>query len=131
MSEEQLKAFIAKVQADTSRQEQLKAEGADPVAIAKAAGFSITTEDLKYRRQTLSDDDLEGAAGGFFCVQGTANRFTINVCWSNFNLWLERLYLHTQSPCISRAFYFFNDFHIHLKRHPIPGTLNLQTTTNL
>ena len=45
-SEEQLKAFIAKVQADASLQEQLKAEGADVVAIAKAAGFSITTEDL-------------------------------------------------------------------------------------
>ena len=64
MSEEQLKAFIAKVQADTSLQEQLKAEGADPVAIAKAAGFSITTEDLKEQSQTLSDDELEGAAGG-------------------------------------------------------------------
>ena len=64
MSEEQLKAFIAKVQGDTSLQEQLKAEGADVVAIAKAAGFSITTEDLKEDRQTLSDDDLEGVAGG-------------------------------------------------------------------
>jgi len=63
MSEEQLKAFIAKVQADTSLQEQLKAEGADPVAIAKAAGFSITTEDLKEQRQTLSDKELEGVAG--------------------------------------------------------------------
>ena len=52
MSEEQLKAFIAKVQADTSLQEQLKAEGADPVAIAKAAGFSTTTEDLKTASQT-------------------------------------------------------------------------------
>ena len=64
MSEEQLKAFIAKVQADPSLLEQLKAEGADPVAIAKAAGFSITTEDLKEQRQTLSDKELEGAAGG-------------------------------------------------------------------
>ena len=64
MSEEQLKAFIAKVQADTSLQEQLKAEGADVVAIAKAAGFSITTEDLKIHRQTLSDDELERVAGG-------------------------------------------------------------------
>ena len=67
MSEEQLKAFIAKVQADTSLQEQLttcQQEGADPVAIAKAAGFSITTEDLKEHRQTLSDDELEGVAGG-------------------------------------------------------------------
>ena len=64
MSEEQLKAFIAKVQAVTSLQEQLKVEGADVVAIAKAAGFSITTEDLKEHRQTLSDDELEGVAGG-------------------------------------------------------------------
>ena len=64
MSEEQLKAFIAKVQADTSLQEQLKAEGADPVAIAKAAGFSITTEDLNTHRQNLSADELEGVAGG-------------------------------------------------------------------
>ena len=64
MSEEQLKAFIAKVQADTSLQEQLKAEGADVVAIAKAAGFSITKEDLKTARQNLSDDELEGMAGG-------------------------------------------------------------------
>ena len=67
MSEEQLKAFIAKVQADPSLQEQLKAEGADVVAIAKAAGFSITTEDLNSHRQNLtSDDELEGAAGGFY-----------------------------------------------------------------
>ncbi len=64
MSEEQLKAFIAKVQADTSLQEQLKAEGADVVAIAKAAGFSITTEDLNTHSQTLSDAELEGVAGG-------------------------------------------------------------------
>ena len=64
MSEEQLKAFLAKVQADTSLQEQLKVEGADVVAIAKAAGFSITTENLNPHRQTLSDDELEGVAGG-------------------------------------------------------------------
>ena len=65
MSEEQLKAFIAKVQADTSLQEQLKVEGADPVALAKAAGFSITKEDLTEHRQNLSDDELEDVAGGW------------------------------------------------------------------
>ncbi len=64
MSEEQLKAFIAKVQADTSLQEQLKAEGADVVAIAKAAGFSISTEDLQAHRQNLSEEEIEGAVGG-------------------------------------------------------------------
>ncbi len=64
MSEEQLKAFIAKVQADTSLQEQLKGEGADPIAIAKAAGFAITTEDVSTHRQTLSDEELEAVSGG-------------------------------------------------------------------
>ena len=64
MSEEQLKAFIAKVQADSSLQEQLKAEGADVVAIAKASGFSITTEDLNTHRQNLSADELEGVSCG-------------------------------------------------------------------
>ena len=64
MSEEQLKAFIEKVQGDTSLQEQLKAEGADVLAIAKVAGFAITKEDLNTHRQTLSDNELEGMAGG-------------------------------------------------------------------
>ena len=64
MSEEQLKAFIAKVQADASLQEQLKAEGADVVAIAKAAGFSINTQDLEADSENLSDEELEGVAGG-------------------------------------------------------------------
>ena len=73
MSEEQLKAFLAKVQADSSLQEQLKAEGADPVAIAKASGFSITTEDLNTHRQNLSDEELEGVAGGGLPVLN---------CWS-------------------------------------------------
>ena len=67
MSEEQLKAFIAKVQADTSLQEQLKAEGADVVAIAKAAGFAITEAEVKAYGETrdLSDDELESVAGGY------------------------------------------------------------------
>ena len=48
MSEEQLKAFLEKVKADTSLQEKLKA-AASPEAgleIAKKAGFSITSEDI-------------------------------------------------------------------------------------
>ena len=68
MSEEQLKAFLAKVQADTSLQEQLKAEDADPVAIAKAAGFAITEAEVKAygtadEVRDLNDEELEGVAG--------------------------------------------------------------------
>ena len=47
MSQEQLQAFIEKVQGDTRLQEKLKAAADSDavVAVAKDAGFSITTED--------------------------------------------------------------------------------------
>ncbi|QNI53427.1 nif11-like leader peptide domain protein [Synechococcus sp. BIOS-E4-1] len=66
MSEEQLKAFLEKVQVDTSLQERLKAAAdADAVsAIAKEAGFSISADDLKNAQSELSDEELEGVAGG-------------------------------------------------------------------
>ena len=68
MSEEQLKAFLEKVKGDTSLQEKLKAEASPEAAIeiAKEAGFSITAEDIQSMQSTveLSDEELEGAAGG-------------------------------------------------------------------
>ena len=67
MSQEQIKAFIAKVQLDTNLQEQLKAEGADPIAIAKAAGFAILEEDLQaysLQDRELSEEELKVVAGG-------------------------------------------------------------------
>ena len=69
MSEEQLKAFLEKVKADTSLQEKLNgAADADAVMeIAKEAGFAITAEDIQSMQSAtveLSDEELEGAAGG-------------------------------------------------------------------
>ena len=66
MSEEKLKAFLEKVKADTSLQEKLnEAADADAVVeIAKEAGFSITAEDMQSSTVELSDEELEGAAGG-------------------------------------------------------------------
>ena len=69
MSEEQLKAFIEKVKADTSLQEKLKAAASPEAAveIAKDAGFAITAEDLESMQSAkveLSDEELDGAAGG-------------------------------------------------------------------
>ena len=63
MSEEQLKAFLEKVKADTTLQEKLKA-AADvdaALAIAKESGFLISADDV---RNSLLDDELERAAGG-------------------------------------------------------------------
>ena len=66
MSEEQLKAFLEKVQGDTSLQEKLKAAAdADAVtAIAKEAGFMISADDITKAQSELSDEQLEGVVGG-------------------------------------------------------------------
>ena len=66
MSEEQLKAFLEKVKADTSLQERLKAAAdSDAVlAIATEAGFAISADDLKNAQPEMEDVELEGAAGG-------------------------------------------------------------------
>ena len=67
MSEEQLKAFLEKVKSDTELQEKLKASASPEAAIeiAKETGFAITTEDIQTMQSaTVSDEELEGAAGG-------------------------------------------------------------------
>ena len=68
MSEEQLKAFMEKAQGDTSFQEKLKAAAdANAVAaIAKEAGFSISADDINKAQSELSEEELEGVAGGFY-----------------------------------------------------------------
>lgn len=71
MSEEQLKAFTAKIHGDPSLLKQIQAKGADVVAIAKAAGFSITLENLNTYRESLSDEELEDVAGGGGVGSGT------------------------------------------------------------
>ena len=75
MSEEQLKAFLEKLQGDTSLQEKLKAASdADAaLAIAKEAGFAMTAEDIQSMQSAtteLSDDDLEWVAGGICAATG-------------------------------------------------------------
>ena len=66
MSEEQLKSFLEKVKTDTGLQEKLKgaADGDAALAIAKEAGFSISTADLEKAQLELSDEELEGTVGG-------------------------------------------------------------------
>ena len=66
MSEEQLKAFMEAVKTDAGLQEKLKAANdADAVvAIAKAAGFLISAEELKKALAELSDEELEGVVAG-------------------------------------------------------------------
>lgn len=69
MSEEQLSAFLAKHKEDIELQEKLKgAANLDAAAaMAQAAGFDVSKEDLLRRQPTtqeLSDEDVEGVNGG-------------------------------------------------------------------
>ena len=66
MSEEQLKAFLEKVKADTSLQEKLKAAADNDavVAIAKEAGFVISADELTMAESEITEEELEGIAGG-------------------------------------------------------------------
>jgi predicted ribosomally synthesized peptide with nif11-like leader len=75
MSEEQLKAFLEAVKADAGLQEQLKAAvDADAVvAIAKAAGFVISAEELQRAQAEISEEELEGVVGGTESMIPTAN----------------------------------------------------------
>jgi len=71
MSEDQLNAFMQAVKADKVLQQKLKAATDDVVVtLAKEAGFMITAEALISRE--LSDEELEGVAGGFI--------FSITIC---------------------------------------------------
>ena len=66
MSEEQLKAFLEKVRSDTSLQEKLQsaADSETVLAIAKDAGFLISTEELQKAQTMISDEELENVSGG-------------------------------------------------------------------
>ena len=74
MSQEQLQAFIEKVQGDTRLQEKFKAAAdSDAVlAIAKEAGFMISAD--KMAQSEMTEEELEGVAGGLRCG-------VFNSCW--------------------------------------------------
>ncbi|EAU74584.1 Nif11-like leader peptide family natural product precursor [Synechococcus sp. RS9916] len=71
MSKEQLKAFLQKVQGDTSLQDRLKAAKSqdDVVSIAKEHGHDFGTEHISQ----LSEEELEGVAGGTILIPGHFN----------------------------------------------------------
>ena len=62
MSQEQLKAFLAKVKGDSNLQDKLKAakSSEDVVGIAKEHGHEINAEHMSQ----LSENELEDVSGG-------------------------------------------------------------------
>ena len=67
MSEEQLKAFWDAIQSDSALQQKLQGvtDLGAIVDIAKEAGFTISVEELEQAQTELSDEQLDGATGGF------------------------------------------------------------------
>ena len=82
MSEEQLKAFLEKVKADNILQDKIKAAAdADAViAIAKEAGFMISSDDLKNAQSEISANELEAAAGGGWCPGNSLYSSPLPMC---------------------------------------------------
>ncbi len=66
MSDEQLRAFWEAVKADAGLQQKLQGvtEPDAVAAIAKEAGFMITTEEVQRSQAEISEEDLTGVSGG-------------------------------------------------------------------
>ena len=66
MSDEQLKAFLEAVKTDEALREKLDAAGdaGAVVSLAKEAGFLISAEELKVVQAEITEEELEGGAGG-------------------------------------------------------------------
>ena len=85
MSEEQLKAFIAKAKNDQSIQDKLKAAKSpeDVVGIAKEHGHELNA----YKITKLSEEELEGMSGGgswWGCPKDTwQDTNDEGMCWSS------------------------------------------------
>ena len=75
MCQERSTAFIEKVKGDSILQEKLNGDAdADTVVeIAKEAEFIISADDLKDAHPEPSDEELEGAAGGWLRCQVNAS----------------------------------------------------------
>ena len=86
MTEEQLKAFLEAVNADTDLQEKLKAaENADAVvSIAKEAGYSINHSELLKAQDAgpeVSEEDLESMAAGCAFISQVFHGWGDSVLW--------------------------------------------------
>lgn len=83
MSQSQLSAFIEKLSSDSELQEQMKAEGANAIAVGQAAGFDITHEDLEeHASDEITLENLQSVAGGGRAM-AAGGGFSINAAFSN------------------------------------------------
>lgn len=66
MSQDQIKAFLAKAQSDPSLVAKIKAakDNAALAEAAKEAGFSLSASDFDSMSNEVSEDELEAVQGG-------------------------------------------------------------------
>ena len=66
MSIEQAQAFMEKVKNDEDLAKRLveASDSESKLEIARQEGFEFNLEDIKKAKEELSDDDLDGVAGG-------------------------------------------------------------------
>ena len=83
MSEEQLKVFWEAIQADTGLRQKLQGvtEPDAVAAIAKEAGFMITTEELQRAQAEISEEDLGGGVAGGAAPNGMSGG-GVWFCWN-------------------------------------------------
>jgi predicted ribosomally synthesized peptide with nif11-like leader len=83
MSEEQLKVFWEAIQADTGLRQKLQGvtEPDAVAAIAKEAGFMITTEELQRAQAEISEEDLGGGVAGGAVPNGMSGG-GVWFCWN-------------------------------------------------
>ncbi len=69
MSIKSAQAFIERVKNDEDFRKELeeRASAEERMKFAKARGFDFTTDEIKELQDTLTDDELEGVAGGNTC----------------------------------------------------------------
>jgi predicted ribosomally synthesized peptide with nif11-like leader len=84
MSEEQLTALLAKLKEDAGLKEKLQRAGDLDAAgaLAKEAGFDVSKADwIKYQAKgELSDEELEGVAGGCFFSEAATDGWWREAC---------------------------------------------------
>ena len=66
MSEAHLKAFMTMLRACPSLEQKLKTEGTDVLMLAKAAGYTVTMEDLEKGIFEYSGTELSHDERGYF-----------------------------------------------------------------
>lgn len=78
MEKKNTPSFLQKVAADPALQAKLREPGANPVEIAREAGFALSEEDVR-KMAELSPEELDALAGGRSIDSGIFNHSPVRI----------------------------------------------------